>query len=78
MRKARRGRHYLRQLVQELRTKVAQSGSSGKDLLSLLIEANDPQTGRAMNEADVRDNILTFVMAGHETTELALTGHFIS
>ncbi len=44
MRKARRGRDYFRQLVQELRTKVTQSASSGNDLLSLLIEANDPQT----------------------------------
>jgi cytochrome P450 len=52
MRKARRGRDCLRQLVQELRTKVAQSASSGNDLLSLLIEANDPQTGRPMNEPD--------------------------
>jgi cytochrome P450 len=29
-----------------------------------------------MSETDVRDNILTFVMAGHETTALALTWTF--
>ncbi|MEJ2377513.1 MAG: cytochrome P450 [Pseudolabrys sp.] len=75
-RKARRAREYLRGLAQQLRTKVAQSRFSGTDLLSLLIEANDPQTGRPMNETDVRDNILTFVMAGHETTALALTWTF--
>ncbi len=50
MRKARRGRDYLRRLVQELRTKVAQSGSSGNDLLSLLVEANDPQTDKILQQ----------------------------
>ena len=76
MRKARRGRDYLKQLVDGLTTEVARSGASRNDLLSLLIGANDPQTGRSMSETDVRDNILTFVMAGHETTALALTWTF--
>jgi cytochrome P450 len=76
MRKARRGRDYLKRLVDDLTTEVAHSGACRNDLLPLLIGANDPQTGRSMSETDVRDNILTFVMAGHETTALALTWTF--
>jgi cytochrome P450 len=76
MRKARRGRDYLKQFVDGLTTEVARRKSARNDLLSLLITANDPQTGRYMSETDVRDNILTFVMAGHETTALALTWTF--
>jgi cytochrome P450 len=46
------------------------------DLLSLLTNATDPETGKSMNVMDVRDNLLTFITAGHETTALALTWTF--
>jgi cytochrome P450 len=42
------------------------------DLLDLLIAGEDPQTGRKMSEGEVRDNLLTFIVAGHETTALTL------
>jgi cytochrome P450 len=38
------------------------------DILTLLLKAQDPETGEAMSEADVRANIITFIAAGHETT----------
>ncbi|WP_291703612.1 cytochrome P450 [Bradyrhizobium sp.] len=43
------------------------------DLLSLLLGALDPATGRAMSPAEVRSNILTFLSAGHETTANTLS-----
>ncbi|WP_407051752.1 cytochrome P450 [Methyloraptor flagellatus] len=43
------------------------------DLLTRLIEAEDPETGQRMGDRDVADNLLTFMVAGHETTALALT-----
>lgn len=43
------------------------------DLLTRLIEAEDPETGQRMGDRDVADNLLTFIVAGHETTALALT-----
>ena len=43
------------------------------DILTLLLSAQDPQTGRAISEDDVRANIVTFIGAGHETTANALT-----
>lgn len=43
------------------------------DLLDLLIEADDPASGRQMTTPEMRDNLLTFIVAGHETTALALS-----
>jgi cytochrome P450 len=77
MRKAARGRDFLKRFVADLTNEITCGEScSRNDLLSLLIRANDPDTGQSMSETDVRDNILTFVMAGHETTALALTWTF--
>jgi cytochrome P450 len=42
------------------------------DLLDLLMEGSDPKTGRRMTTAELRDNLLTFIVAGHETTALTL------
>ncbi|WP_126979653.1 cytochrome P450 [Frigidibacter oleivorans] len=42
------------------------------DLLDLLLAGVDPETGRRMDTAELRDNLLTFIVAGHETTALTL------
>jgi len=44
-----------------------------QDILTLLLEAVDPQTGRGLTERELRANILTFISAGHETTANAIT-----
>jgi cytochrome P450 len=41
--------------------------------VDLLMAAQDPKSGRRMDDALLRDNLLTFNGAGHETTALALT-----
>ncbi|SDK52401.1 cytochrome P450 [Paracoccus chinensis] len=43
------------------------------DLLDLLRAGVDPETGRSMNPSELRDNLLTFLVAGHETTALTLS-----
>lgn len=43
------------------------------DLLDLLMEGADPETGRRMSPSELRDNLLTFIVAGHETTALTLS-----
>lgn len=43
------------------------------DLLTLLLDARDPQSEKGLSEADVRANVLTFIAAGHETTANCLT-----
>ena len=42
------------------------------DLLDLLLAGEDPETKRRMNTAELRDNLLTFIVAGHETTALTM------
>lgn len=51
-----------------------QSGASAPpDLLDLLLDGEDPETKRSMNKVELRDNLLAFITAGHETTALALS-----
>ncbi|GLW98618.1 NADPH--cytochrome P450 reductase [Microtetraspora sp. NBRC 16547] len=44
------------------------TGSSGRDLLGLMLEAADPRTGERLSDENIRDQVLTFLIAGHETT----------
>jgi cytochrome P450 len=44
-----------------------------KDLLARLIAARDSETGGGMTPKEVRDQVVTIFMAGHETTSLALS-----
>ncbi len=44
-----------------------------RDLLTLLLAARDPETGLGLPDASVRANIVTFIMAGHETTANGIT-----
>jgi cytochrome P450 len=44
-----------------------------KDLLARLIAARDAETGGGMAANEVRDQVVTIFMAGHETTSLALS-----
>jgi cytochrome P450 len=52
---------------------IASGAAAPTDLLTLLLRALDPETGRGMSLDDVRANIVTFIGAGHETTANALT-----
>lgn len=49
------------------------SGGQQKDLLGLLLAARDPETSRGLSDTELRDNVVTFIGAGHETTALTLT-----
>lgn len=55
-------------------------GETGGDLLGLLMAARDPETGEAMTDRQLRDEALTMMLAGHETTAnaLAWTLHLLS
>jgi cytochrome P450 len=46
------------------------------DLLSLLLGAVDEETGERMSATDVEDEVLTLLLAGHETTTNALSWTF--
>jgi len=48
-------------------------GEREENLVTRLRAARDPETGDALSEAEIRDQALIFLMAGHETTAGALT-----
>ena len=52
------------------------SGETRDDLLSMLLEARDEDTGEGMTDKQLRDELVTLFLAGHETTALALTWSF--
>ena len=56
-------------LIQERRRKSCGTA----DLLSMLIEARDEETGESMTDLQIRVEVTTFLLAGQETTALALT-----
>lgn len=58
---------------------IAQRRSSGEDpgdLLSMLLAARD-EDGAGMTDRQVRDEVMTLLLAGHETTANALTWTFL-
>jgi len=69
-----RGRldEYLFRLIRERRAAMA-AGEHKSDLLEMLIEARDADTGEAMNDEQIRNEVAGIYGAGHETTALALS-----
>ena len=63
---------YLFRMIRERRVALAK-GERKNDLLEMLIEAQDADTGERMNDQQVRDEVSGIYGAGHETTALALT-----
>jgi cytochrome P450 len=63
---------YLFRMIRERRAALAR-GERKNDLLEMLIEAQDADTGQRMNDQQIRDEISGIYGAGHETTALALT-----
>jgi cytochrome P450 len=63
----------VRAVAERVLTKTRASGTSGDDLLGRLVAARDPATGQVMPDTLIVDNVVTFLIAGHETTSQALT-----
>ena len=70
-RRARHARETLDALVYRMIAERRQS-NGGEDLLSLLLDARDEEGGGGMDDRQVRDEVLTLFLAGHETTANAL------
>jgi cytochrome P450 len=54
------------------RRETASGPRAAPDLLDRLIAAKDPETGQKMDADTLRETLLTFIVAGHETTALSL------
>ena len=48
-------------------------GAEGDDLLGMLLSARDEEDGSGLDDREIRDQVMTFLLAGHETTALLLT-----
>jgi cytochrome P450 len=51
----------------------AATGREKDDLLDYMMKAEDPETGRRMTDQDLLHNMQFFIVAGHETTALAIS-----
>jgi cytochrome P450 len=77
-----RGREFRRavatldRIVNRIVAERRASGESRDDLLSMLLEARDEETGEGMTDRQLRDELVTLFLAGHETTAISLAWTF--
>ncbi|MFI1917820.1 bifunctional cytochrome P450/NADPH--P450 reductase [Nocardia sp. NPDC020380] len=65
---------YMRDLVDDvIRHRRAQPDTEGDDLLGRMVHTKDPATGELLDDVNIRYQVLTFLIAGHETTSGALS-----
>jgi unspecific monooxygenase len=65
--------HWLELMDAIIETRLAAPASDKpRDLFDLLLEARDPETGAAVSRPQLRDQVATLIVAGHETTAVTL------
>jgi cytochrome P450 len=69
-------RKALNEVVEPLIAERRRSGEDKGDFLSMLLEAKDEETGEKMSDQAVKDQVKTFLIAGHETTATTLAWTF--
>jgi len=67
----RRWTQFIGQLMAERRAAGKKQGAPARDLFDLMDAAHDPETGEAF-DAQLGDQVATMILAGHETTAIAL------
>ncbi len=72
-RRLQRATRELDRVVFEIIEQRRASDGNQADLLAMLMEARDADTGEGMTTQQLRDEVMTFVLAGHETTAMALS-----
>lgn len=64
-------RRLNRMIYGEIKERRA-SGRRGEDIMSMLLDATDEQ-GAALSDSQIRDEVMTLLFAGHDTTTSTLT-----
>ncbi|KAL7949740.1 cytochrome P450 [Trichoderma barbatum] len=60
---------FMRKLCRDIiQKRKGQTDPESHDLLVALLEGRDPKTGEGLSDDSIIDNMLTFLIAGHETT----------
>jgi cytochrome P450 len=72
LKRAAKARRELSAIVQTMIDERRKTNQTRKDLLALLFAAQDPETGLGMSDEQLRDEVMTLFLAGHETTANAL------
>lgn len=72
----RAARSELHAVVDEIVRRRRSASEQRDDLLAMLLEARDADTGEGMSDQQLRDEVLTLLLAGHETTANALSWTF--
>jgi cytochrome P450 len=77
-RQKRRGEQALDRLVRELAAQRRALGEANapRDLLTMLVYSRDEETGEALDDKAIHDELVTLYIAGHETTALTLDWAF--
>lgn len=70
-RRAVAAQHAMHTACQELIDARRRAGTTGDDLLGRLLAARDDE--QTLTDTEVRDQVLIFLLAGHDTTAIALT-----
>ena len=68
-----RARRHLDAVVYRMIADRRRHAQDRGDLLSILLEAEDADDGGRMTDRQVRDEVMTLFMAGHETTAVAMS-----
>jgi cytochrome P450 len=63
----------VQEIITERRAAIHRDQGGGDDLLAMLLEARDEETGEGMTDQQIQDEVMTLLLAGHETTANALT-----
>ena len=71
--RAGRALRHLDEVVYRMVAARRQTGEDRGDLLSMLLQAKDADDGSRMSNEQVRDEVMTLFMAGHETTAVTLS-----
>ncbi|KAI3332740.1 bifunctional P-450:NADPH-P450 reductase [Ustulina deusta] len=66
----------LRNTAQEVLDARKKNPDGRKDLLNAMLNGVDPKTGKHMSDSSIIDNLITFLIAGHETTSGTLSFAF--
>jgi cytochrome P450 len=72
-RRLRRAVGVLDDMVNGIIAERLRTGADHPDLLGMLMAARDEETGAAMDSRQLRDEVITMILAGHETTANTLT-----
>lgn len=62
----------LKEVIDEVLRERSRQADTGNDLVGLMLSAKDDETGATMSREQISDELMTFMLAGHETTSNAL------